>query len=157
MSAARQQEIYEKDGRRSRIRWYENFRKYGPTAFNRPLNNLTDEDFFPLVATYFQEVERVLAEDARATGQEKYKIGIYCTSGMCKYAKTNRLAEYFWLTAEGRDRPEFDAYLSSGEWNLSQQLKTVCREWRDAAGGRGVEFDFNIINPAKPDYGQWTR
>jgi hypothetical protein len=137
-------------GKRKFVAWYENFLGYRAQAFG-PNAKITAESMRPFVKRYLDNVRTVFNEYAQSHSGRTYKIGLYCTGGICDYAASNSLADYYWVTAEGRDLPEYSRFIDEGQWSLLQQLETVCSDWRS----KGVSFDFNRVS-TRADIGAWS-
>ena len=100
---------------------------------------------------YFDTVRAVFHRYAQSHPSHDYKIGMYCTAGVCDYALKNSLADYYWVTAEGRKNPEYARFVDQNRWNLLQQRETPCDKWRS----KGVSFDFNRVGP-QAEFGAWS-
>jgi hypothetical protein len=90
------------------------------------------------ITAYFREAYARLAR----TG---YRVGVYGSGLVCNALLTSGLAETCWLAAPTR-WPEYHVYYQTGNWGLAQLRPTRC-------GGR--EVDFNLVNSADADYGQF--
>jgi Domain of unknown function (DUF1906) len=129
---------------------------------NEEPSKVDSKKMYAVFKRYFDDIRTAFQEYARSHEGNTYKIGIYCTSAICSFAKREGLAEFYWLSAEGRDDKTkghddsiYDEFLQqhAGEdWFLIQSAP-VLAPW--APGGRLVEFDVNYVNPKHDDYGQW--
>ncbi len=137
-------------GKRKMAYWYKRFRTYRNEAFGSDAR-IRAESFYPFVKRYLQAVRSVFDNHARSHGGKTYKIGLYCTGGICDYAERNSLADYYWVTAEGRNLPEYSRFVDRGRWSLLQQRETSCPDWLT----KGVSFDFNRV-AAGADIGTWS-
>jgi hypothetical protein len=139
------------------IESYQNFLDYGPVRFNvSALDRVNSEMMKPVIAKYFREIRNAFDADAKRHGDSGYKIGMYCTAAMCLLGDDQRLADYFWISPEGRKDPEYRTFLSrDGHWQLVQQLPTTCTDWGPAPDNQALEFDFNFVNPKRANFGQW--
>jgi hypothetical protein len=132
------------------VRWYSNFLIYRARAFgsNEPI---TAESLYPFVKNYFDTISRVFANRAATEPDRSYKIGIYCTAALCDYAERKHLADYFWVTAEGRNKPTYARFVNKNTWHMLQQLETLCPKWPRP---RNAGFDFNRIS--ERGIGDWS-
>jgi hypothetical protein len=139
------------------IESYQNFLDYGPVRFNvSPLDGVNSEMMKPVIAQYFKEIRTTFDADAQRHGDSGYKIGMYCTAAMCLLGDDQRLADYFWVSPEGRNDPEYRTFLSrDGHWHLVQQLPTKCAGWGPTPDHQILEFDFNFVSPKRSNFGQW--
>jgi glycoside hydrolase-like protein len=138
------------------VRSYEDFLRYGRDAFSLvALDKVTPEMMKPVIIRYFDSIHRTFQAYARQHGGNGYKIGLYCTAAMCLLGDDKKLADYFWVSPEGRNDPEYRQFLQgSDRWNLVQQLPTTCGKW--SGDHRKIEFDFDTVRPQKADFGQWA-
>jgi len=90
------------------------------------------------VTSYFKEV---YAKVMRAG----YRVGVYGSGLVCSVLLTSGLAETCWL-GNATSWPEYHVYYQTRNWGLAQLRPTQC-------GGRSV--DFNMVNGADSDYGQF--
>jgi hypothetical protein len=150
MSPQEQDELI-KQRKRKLVVWYGNFLTYRHQAF-APDAKITAQSLYPFVKRYFDTVRSVFREHARAHPDQSYKVGMYCTGGVCEYAAKNSLADYYWVTAEGRNLPDYARFIDANRWHLLQQLPTSCPGWTT----RDVGFDFNRVAPSG-DFGAWSR
>jgi hypothetical protein len=100
-------------------------------------------DLDRMVVPYFKAVR---AEMANGAALPKYRIGVYGSGLTCKTLLDQGLVDFTWLSQSRKFQgtPEFRA---SNRWNLLQLLDdTVC----------GINLDPDIVNPAKPDFGQFS-
>jgi hypothetical protein len=140
------------DKKANRIKWYEEFVTYRNKNF-KPQDKITAQSMQFFLRRYLENVRAVFKKHAESHSGQTYKIGLYCTGGICDYAKTSSagpLADYYWVTAEGRDLPEYSRFVDKGEWNLLQQRETKCPTWKS----KKVSFDFNRASP-QGDVGSW--
>jgi hypothetical protein len=136
---------------------YENFLKYGKEAFNvDKLDKVKPAMMKPVIVRYFDSINQVFRTHAQQHRGTSFKVGMYCTAAMCLLGDDKKLAEFFWISPEGRNDQEYPQFLQrNGRWNLVQQLPTICLNWGPAPDGQKMEFDFNYVNPKKMDFGQW--
>jgi hypothetical protein len=90
------------------------------------------------IVNYFREVNAVL----RGAG---YRVGVYGSGLVCGILQTNELADLCWLGAP-TSWPQYYDYYTTRKWRLLQLPTAQC-------GGRSV--DFNLVNGANTDYGQF--
>jgi hypothetical protein len=135
---------------------YEQFFQYGPAAFGTDdLARVRPEMMKPLIERYFNSVQTVFQKHAKLSGGKIFKVGMYCTAAMCLLGSEKHLADFFWVSPEGRKDPEYGQFLENqNRWNLLQQLPTVCSS-NPANRDPRLEFDFDYVNPIYPDFGQW--
>lgn len=131
---------------------YNNFVKYRNTAF-KPDEKITAASLYPFLKIYFETIAEIFSEHAKVNPDQSYKIGIYCTSAVCTYATSKKLAEFFWVTAEGRDDPSYADFIDHNPWHLLQQRSTSCPKW-SSPDNNEVEFDFN--RRSEGDIGDWN-
>lgn len=124
------------------VRWYRNFLTYRGRAF-KPNEPITAESLYPFVKKYFETISRVFANRAANEPDRSYKIGMYCTAALCEYAAGVPLADYFWVTAEGRKKPAYAEFVDKKRWHLLQQLETLCPSWQHPPN---AGFDFNRVS-----------
>jgi glycoside hydrolase-like protein len=136
---------------------YENFLRHGKEAFKLDkLNKVTPAMMKPVITRYFDAIRQTFLAYAQQHGGKGYKVGMYCTAAMCMLGDDRKLAEFFWISPEGRRDPEYRQFLQrSGHWILVQQLSSICPNWGLTPDHRRLEFDFNYVNPQKADFGQW--
>ena len=135
---------------------YEQFFQYGPAAFGTDdLARVRPEMMKPVVERYFNSVQTAFQKHAKLSGGKTFKVGMYCTAAMCLLGFEKHLADFFWVSPEGRNDPEYGKFLENqNRWNLLQQLPTVCSSNPTNRDPR-LEFDFDYVNPIYPDFGQW--
>lgn len=134
---------------RRHIKYYERFRRYH-NVFKKPVPQIQASDMLPLVERYFRDVKAGMA-DSKA----KYKIGAYGSGATCTHLQKQGLIDYCWLAMSVK-WPGFDAQYKSGKWNLAQQRSTSCKGWKFREQ-ETVHFDFNKVNKARPNFGQWSK
>ena len=88
---------------------------------------------------YFQAVKDALAGSG-------YRVGVYGGGLVCKRVIGSGLADLCWLS-NARSWPGYDEAMSAGAWAIRQESPVHC-------GGRDLDFDH--LNPAIPDVGQFT-
>jgi Domain of unknown function (DUF1906) len=93
------------------------------------------------VLSYFREINRVFAESGKT-----YNIGVYGSGATCELLRDNGLVKYCWLSFAKKHQGTQEA-IRSKLYNLRQMPEGMC-------GGR--EVDFNRINPAFADFGQFS-
>ena len=130
------------------VKWYRNFRSYRNAHF-RPDEPITAESLNPFIKTYFEKITAAFKEHARQNPEQSYKIGIYCTAAMCDFALRNTLAEFFWVTAEGRLDASYAGFVDQNRWHLLQQQETKCPKWETVTG-----LDFN--RTSQRGIGDWN-
>jgi hypothetical protein len=157
MSSAREAQL-RKQGRGYFIESYSNFLMYGPAAFHvDKLDQVTPEMMKPVIAGYFSSIRESVQAYAQKHDGNRFKIGMYCTAAMCLFGDDSKLAEYFWISPEGRTDPEYRRFLQrAGHWELAQQLKTLCPGWGPTPDHKELEFDFDRVSSRHPDFGQWA-
>lgn len=131
-----------------RVKWYRNFRAYRNVYF-RPDEQITAASLYPFIKTYFENIAAVFKDHARQNPEQSYKIGIYCTAAVCDFALDKKLAEFFWVTAEGRNESSYADFVDKNRWNMLQQRETKCPGWKTKTG-----LDFNRTTQ-KP-IGDWN-
>lgn len=132
----------------SQVKWYRNFRVYRNTYF-RPDEQITAASLNPFIKTYFENIAAAFRDHARQNPEQSYKIGIYCTAAVCDFALKKELAEFFWVTAEGRLDPSYAGFVDQNRWNMLQQRETKCPGWKTKTG-----LDFNRTS-SRP-IGDWS-
>ncbi len=148
VSAARKKRLLRADpSYRKHIKFYERFRHYHRNAFGKAADAISERTILPFVDHYFNEVNRVLKADGR------YKIGVYGSGQVCKHVQAKGLASYCWL-AMSTGWPGTKAHRSSGQWHMTQQLTTFCKNWQ-FNGRETARFDFNRVRSG--DVGQWSK
>lgn len=156
MSKARTDEL-RKQHRSYFIESYQNFLDYGQERFGlKRLDRVTSEMMKPVIVQYFKEIRDSFDDDAQSHGHRGYKIGMYCTAAMCLLGDDQKLADYFWVSPEGRNDPEYRSFLKRGHWHLIQQLPTKCTQLRSISNRQPLEFDFNFVKPGQLNFGQWS-
>ena len=156
MSEARKAELRQQK-RFYFIASYEEFLRYGKEALKLDkLNNVTPAMMKPVISRYFDRIGQAFRAYEKQHGGKGYRIGMYCTAAMCQLGNDQKLAEFFWISPEGRNDPEYLRFLKrSGHWSLVQQLPTICPNWGSAPDHQRLEFDFNYVNPQNVNFGQW--
>lgn len=155
ISAARERELIGQMGARSfrkHKRFYERFLQYHAAAFNKEPRRITGKDMLPFVKPYF---EKVAIEFGRTSPANRYEIGAYGSGMVCEFVLANNLAKQCWLS-QSTGWPGYAAFRASGRWSLLQQLPTTCAAWVYEGEKGPVQFDFNQVNPSKPNFGQWS-
>ena len=157
MSDARKADL-RRQGRGLFVESYEQFLQYGPKAFGtNDLAQVTPDMMKPVVERYFNSVRKTFQSHAERPGGITYKVGMYCTAAMCLLASEKNLAEFFWVSPEGRNDPEYKEFLQKKDrWNLIQQLPTICPS-AVANRSQKLEFDLDYVNPMKSNFGEWKR
>jgi glycoside hydrolase-like protein len=147
-----------RQGRSYFVESYTNFLTYGRDAFHiDKLDKITPDMMKPVIARYFSSVRASFQAYAQKHGGNGYKIGMYCTGSMCLFGDDTKLADYFWISPEGRNDPEYRRFLGrQGHWSLVQQLKTFCPGWGPTPAQKELELDFDLVSREHPDFGQWT-
>lgn len=137
---------------------YAAFIRFGREALQLDqLDQVTPAKMQPVIERYFAAIRDTFRAYAQSHAGKTYKIGMYCTGAMCLLGDNRRLADYFWVSPEGRNDQEYRQFLSRRDkWHLVQQLPTVCSGWKPASDRDPIEFDFNYVNPLYSDYGQWA-
>ena len=132
------------------IKYYERFRRYHKNIFKKSAADINATDILPFVERYFRDVRKTFA-DSKAG----YKIGAYGSGAVCSHLQKLGLIDYCWL-AMSEGWPGFDEQYKSGKWHLAQQRSTMCKNWKFHEQEK-VRFDFNKINTAKSNFGQWSK
>jgi hypothetical protein len=155
MSASRKQELRKHPGL---IASYGSFLRFGPDAFHLDdLSKVTPDAMKPVVARYFHSIQGSFAKYSREHAGNGYKIGMYCTAAMCLLGDDDGLAEFFWISPEGRNDPEYKQFLQrSDRWTLVQQRETSCPGWGPTPDRQELKFDFDQVSGKHPDFGQWA-
>ncbi|HEY1735557.1 MAG TPA: glycoside hydrolase domain-containing protein [Methylovirgula sp.] len=159
MSDARKSQL-QSEGKSYFIESYDNFRNRGPKAFHLDqLDRVKPDMMQPIIGEYFQEIKATFAAYATRHHGDTYRIGMYCTAGMCKFGVGHQLADYFWMSPEKRKQQAYGEFLNSSRLNLVQQLTTSCPPWGPLPDGIPLrfEFDFDLVNPAQPNFGEWSK
>lgn len=158
MPASRKAEL-KRQGMRGRqnIESYQNFITLGPELLGiKDLRHVRSEMMKPVIEKYFQQIHKVFARYAQEHANSGYKVGLYCTAAMCNFLQDRKLVDYIWLSPQGRNGAEYKEYLRDQRtWNLIQQLPTTCDGWTPKRDGKWPEIDFDRVNAAQPDFGQW--
>lgn len=145
------------EGKFRLIASYANFILFGKTAFALDnLEQVTPEKMEPVIQRYFNAIRNAFQLYSQRHHGNGYKIGMYCTGAMCLLGADRKLADYFWISPEGRNDPEYRQFLNQNLWNLVQQLPTSCSNWTSNSYHGELGFDFDYLNPNDPDFGQWT-
>jgi Domain of unknown function (DUF1906) len=151
MKKARRRKLLRADsGFEKHIRFYDRFRRYYRNIFKKDASSIRASDMLPFVEGYFRAARAEIT--ASKTG---YKIGAYGSGATCARLQQKGLIDYCWL-AMSPGWPGYHQQIASGKWNIAQQFTTKCNNWRYASGER-VRFDFNRVNSARSDYGQWSK
>jgi Domain of unknown function (DUF1906) len=150
MTRARQRKLLRADRSFGRhIRHYARFLKYNRRVFGKPVPTIRPQDMHPSFIHYFQSVKDEFAKNP------KYKMGAYGSGAVCELLFSKGLIDYCWL-AQSTGWPGYDRFYSSKKWSMVQQKSTFCSVWK-FRGVEKVRFDFNKVNPAKREYGQWSK
>ncbi len=145
------------EGRFHLIASYRDFIRFGGAAFELDkLDEVTPAKMEPVIQRYFNAIHRAFQLYSQRHHGKGYKVGMYCTGAMCLLGDRRKLADYFWISPEGRNDPEYRQFLNQNRWNLVQQLPTSCSNWTSTSHQRDVGFDFDYLNPDYPDFGQWA-
>ena len=129
------------------IRHYARFLKYHRRIFGKAASDIRASDILPFVDRYFRAV------NAEMKGKG-YRVGAYGSGLVCSHLLAQKLVDLCWL-AQSSGWPGYDEFRASKTWSLVQQKSTACKSWK-YRGVETVRFDFNRVNPAKPDFGQWS-
>lgn len=104
--------------------------------------DISSADLSRMVVPYFQAVR---AEMVNGSALPSYRVGVYGSGLTCRTILDKKLADFSWLS-QSRGFRETPAFRASNRWNLLQLMPdTLC----------GVGVDPDIVNPAKPDFGQF--
>jgi hypothetical protein len=131
------------------IRRYARFLKYHNNIFHKPVPLIRASDMHPAITRYFDQVNAVF------TLNGKFKIGAYASGAVCELLLDKHLVDYCWL-AQSTGWPGYNHFYASRKWSMVQEKSTFCKVWR-FRGEEKVRFDFNKVNPAKKNYGQWSK
>lgn len=104
--------------------------------------DILKNDLINQVVPYF---EALRAEMGRTADLPAYRIGAYGSGLTCATLLDRGLVDFTWLSQSRKFQgtPEFRA---SNRWNLLQLMnETLC----------GIGIDPDMVNPAKPDFGQF--
>jgi hypothetical protein len=154
ISSARRK-LLRRNGQINHITHYERFLKYHKRMFDKPVEDIRAGDILPFVDKYFRSVHEVFRNTGYHNEDGKgFKIGAYGSGFICNHLMKQKLVDYCWL-AQSTGWPGYDSFLQSKKWSLLQKEPTYCRKWKLYSGGP-VSFDFNKVNPAVPDFGQWS-
>lgn len=99
----------------------------------------TKEQLKGPVLDYAMEFSRIV----RAAG---YRVGSYGSGFTLIQLLAAGLIDFSWLSQSTAFHLSKE-FAASGKWNLKQTLPKDCG---------GINVDFNYVNPAVPDFGQWT-
>lgn len=132
--------------------FYEIYLEDGTALFGGALGKHGPEDMLPHVERYFTDLKTVFDNFARQTGL-RFRLGAYGGGMVCEHLLQRGLADYCWLS-QSKGLPGYDRFDASRRWVMRQELTTVCKGWKFRSGG-DFQFDFNVVNPATPDFGQW--
>jgi glycoside hydrolase-like protein len=140
------------------IESYHNFLTYGREAFHIDrLDQIIPEMMKPVIARYFIAIGESFQAYAQKHAGNGYKIGMYCTGAMCLLGDDSKLAEFFWISPEGRNDPAYRKFLQrDGHWHLVQQLTTSCPGWGPTPNHKELQFDFSQVSSKHTDFGQWA-
>jgi Domain of unknown function (DUF1906) len=150
MSAARQRKLLRADRAFGRhIRQYARFLKYHNNVFHKPVPSIRPQDIHPAITHYFQSIKDEFDLNPG------YKVGAYASGAVCDLLFSKGLIDYCWL-AQSTGWPGYNQFYTSNKWSMVQQKSTFCSVWK-FRGVEKVRFDFNKVNPAQKDYGQWSK
>ncbi|HLZ02304.1 MAG TPA: glycoside hydrolase domain-containing protein [Bradyrhizobium sp.] len=146
------------EGKFHLIASYADFIRFGKAAFQLDkLDEVTPAKMEPVIQRYFTAIRDAFRLYARQHHGSGYKVGMYCTGAMCLLGDAGKLADYFWVSPEGRNDPEYKQFLNrENRWNLVQQLPTSCSSWTSGSRQQQPGFDFDYLNPRATDFGQWA-
>lgn len=102
-------------------------------------------DFDPSQAEINNQVKAYAAEFYKLAKSAGFRVGAYGSGLTLETLVAAGYVELTWLSMSAGFRKSKE-YAESGRWNLKQTLDRDC-------GGLNVDFDY--VNPAKPDFGQW--
>ena len=153
MTLARKAALLKEDNAKE-IQHYEDFLQYREGKFHKPVKLITASDILPFVETYFDDVARTFRAAAEMQGGT-YKIGAYGSGLVCRDLLGKGKVDFCWL-AQSQGWPGYGEFKAGGQWVLLQQAKTVCHRWTYPRDPKPVEFDFDRLNPATRDFGQWS-
>ena len=102
----------------------------------------SDDDINNSVAPYFKGVKQAFAEESGNAND--YRVGVYGSGLVCDTLAEAGLIDLKWLAMSRGFRGTRES-LTAGRYHLAQQAPeaTLC----------GIGVDFNIANPAFPDFG----
>jgi Domain of unknown function (DUF1906) len=150
ISSQRQRKLLRADRAFGRhIRHYARFLRYNQNVFNKSVTAIRPRDMYPSFEHYFKSVREEFAKNSQ------YKIGAYGSGAVCEFLFSKGMIDYCWL-AQSTGWPGYDKFYSSRKWSMVQQKSTFCKNWK-YRGVEVVRFDFNHVNSAKKDYGQWSK
>ena len=101
------------------IESYANFLAYGRDGFRvDKLDKITHEMKKPAIVSYFISVRESLRRMRKSTGATATRSA--CTALAIRLlGDDNKLADYFWISPEGRNDPEYRQFLErEGHWHL---------------------------------------
>jgi hypothetical protein len=134
-------------------RFYSRFLSYRERVFNRPAKALKAKDMLPFVDSYFDAVNAEFDEAAGGDPAKRYVVGAYGSGLVCRHLASK--VKYCWL-AQSQGWPEYSTYKDGKQWSLLQKLITTCPWAYPREEAKSVGFDFNVVHPDKPDFGQWS-
>jgi hypothetical protein len=138
------------------IQRYERFLQYHREHFPS-VEAIDKASMLPHVKFYFQEINEVFKA---LPPKQAFKIGAYGSGLTCRELLRTRLVDKCWLAAAIRwpESKDFRDERVNGapRWSLLQRVPTKCPGWRNLRSSKTVEFDLNQVNPAMPDFGQWS-
>jgi hypothetical protein len=150
VTAQRRHKLLKADrGFAKHIKFYERFLHYHRSKFGKPADEIRGSEMLPHVEHYFRAVRDVFKSSGKS-----FKIGGYGSGATCQMLLGRGLVDYCWL-AMSTGWPGHDAFLASNKWVMVQQRSTACKNWQ-YRGHETVHFDFNRVNPAKSNFGQWS-
>lgn len=133
--------------------FYEIYREEGTALFGGTLGKHTGRDMLPAIETYFRDVNTVFTNFGNKTGI-RFRIGGYGGGMVCSHLLDAGLVTMCWLS-QSKGLPGYKAFDASNRWVMRQELTTVCQGWKFKSGGN-FQFDFNVVNPSTPNFGQWN-
>ncbi len=133
--------------------FYDLYLEEGVSLFGGSLGKHGPDDILPHIENYFRDLQNVFTNFASRTGIN-FKLGAYGGGLVCEHLMSRGLAEYCWLS-QSKGLPGYDRFNASNNWVMRQELTTVCKGWKFRTGG-DFQFDFNVVNPRAPSFGQWN-
>ncbi len=133
MSSARREQL-EKQGAQAFVESYHNFLSYGPGRLSlKNLEEVQPAMMKPVIAQYIKDIRSTFEEHKRAHHGRTYKLGLYCTGAMCVFADNAGLADYYWVSPEGRStRPMPTSGNGAESWAGSSSPLTPAGETNEA-------------------------
>ncbi len=153
--SSKRRKLLRRNGQINHIKHYERFLKYHKRMFAKSVEDIRATDILPFVDTYFRSIHEVFKSSGYDNASGKgFKIGAYGSGLICNHLMKEKLVDYCWL-AQSTGWPGYDSFLKDKKWSLLQKEPSYCRKWKLYSGGP-VSFDFNKVNPAISDFGQWS-